>query len=581
MALALIGFALSGCSLWNTNLSGGTTSNETWNSVLKADNDHFKCPYYQGVSKDKVDYKESYPWEQVNLTKTVDIYFYGEANRQKTNESVFRYFKYATEVPVPAYKVDEGIETHLDNLFRGFPLEVNSIADTMLVPLANANTATGASLRQPLSEIINPDSRWGARSESEIYTMNQSRYFGFNLQKFNPEGAISTDNYPAVIYILYKPDRYALYPPDERAKRSEYKTSKPLYFDVYYSVAKYNEFFKDNCSEPNTRGLTPPWEFGVCRYTKNSTKPANASSGAVATAPSAGNISSGNTANQLEVPRLHRQYTPRCLSSESHIAPPADTEGDSPNERRYSDDIALDTLFSWYLAPKVFSSTIADPAITQKDINDRAKLALMYEAIWPLNGVTGLISSLGGGNVNFTAPGFDVDAFTKQLNITLRQDSGDNIELYSVKSIARNLDKTDPCDCFGQYPLPSQATERLRCAFNHSRYKVDFGEAKRAANREIITPSDTFGERDMGGSNGNRRSLAGLLGELKTEMNKIGADGLISGANIDRYISPNIASKPANTAPSAPITPKYEGAHPFVDYKIGILDWPWCWFMPE
>ena len=576
----IFGTILSGCSFISQTLSPNdySGSSQTWNSVLGADNDHFKCPFYQGVTKESVG-DGAYPWEQVNLTKTIDVYFYQKNNRQKTNKNVLRYFKYANEVPIPAYKVDEGVESFVDKKFRGFPLASNSITDSMLIPLVDSDVDAATGLRKPLTEIFNPDTRWGAQSEAEIYTMNESKYFGFKLQEFKPDKNNSTDNYPGVIYVLYRPDRYALYPPELRAtQRAEYKTSKPLYFDVYYSVAKYNKFFEKSCDKPDTGGLTPPWEFGTCRYTKNGTTPTNSSATTVPTAPVGGTLTAGTAQNPQEIARLHRSNNPKCLTSESHIAPPPDTEGDSLNEHAAGYDIALDTLFSWYLAPKIYSDAIADPSITQKTINDRTKLGIMYETIWPLNGVAGLISNLGTGNANFTAPGFNIDAFTKQLNLALKNDTGGDIELYSVKSIARNLDKTDPCDCFAQYPIPSQVTERLRCAFNHSKYKVNFGEIKRASNREIISASGTFGERDQGGSNGSRRELATLLSNLKTEMAKIGTDGIVLGASVDKYINPAIASDPTN---KTPIARGYEGAHPLVDYKNAILDWPWCWFQPE
>ncbi|HLB32497.1 MAG TPA: hypothetical protein VJL27_03000 [Patescibacteria group bacterium] len=574
----IFGTILSGCSFIGQTLSPNdySGSSQTWNSILGADNDHFKCPFYQGVTKESVG-QDSYPWQQVNLTKTIDVYYYQKDNRQKTNKNVIRYFKYANEVPIPAYKVDEGIESHIDNKFRGFPLASNEITNTMLIPLVDSNVDAATGMRQPLTEVFNPDSRWGAQSEAEIYTMNESKYFGFKLQEFKPENNISTDNYPGVIYVLYKPDRYALYPPEMRTtERAEYKTSKPLYFDVYYSVAKYNKFFAKSCDKPDTGGLTPPWEFGVCRYTKNGTTPTNSSAATVPAAPSAGTVNTGEKIPDIAVtPRLHRTTTTKCVSGLSHIAPPADTEGPSANERSLeSQDIALDTIFSWYVAPNVYEDAITKPEITQKSVNDRTKLGLLYESIWPLNGISGLISGGGASGVNFTAPGFNINEFTGELNLKLKNDA-DPIELYNLKAITRNLDPSDQCDCFAQYPRADQVTERLQCAFNHSIYKVTFGDIKRASNREIISAGGTFGERDKGGG-GSGRTLASLLGELKIEVGRIGIGGIKNPP--DPFVNPAIASDPTN---KTPIVRGYESAHPLVDYKNAILDWPWCWFTPE
>lgn len=190
-------------------------------------------------------------WATPDTNKTVDVVF---SDNQSSNLPTYRYFQYAQGVNVPAYRVGEGVNIAIDNTYHG----INTLSGDknplpMLVPI------TKISFRSY------DKNRWSANPEA--YTLGQdylqSAVFGplFNMEGQKPP--------PSVIFVLYEP---SVYWRQSNAAERNYDAA-PMYFDVYYSIDYWNKLNDDKIQAPDItdndiKDLTPPQEFGVCKYSE-------------------------------------------------------------------------------------------------------------------------------------------------------------------------------------------------------------------------------------------------------------------------------------------------------------------------
>ena len=294
---SVAGLVLSGCVL--TDFLGGGGSN-VWNSKLGKLNDEISCPQ-SGVAQDAVASADDskYPWATTGLMNKNDwISVYFKTDRagasHKPGDTTFNYFPLAREFPVTATSVDHAIEIFLDETFDGWDYGTGGQPDTpankawgtLLVPMVTQgdNRKTWTEIRgYGGGSTASSLARWPRSSESEVYFLNDALYCGYKkMSDFDPYVAVSSENFPALIYILYKPEKYALYPNSTERQQARMgdgtsfvNTSAGLLFDVYYSVYHYNRFF----TEPDGKNIktcdikkytlhgidiTPPWQLGTC-----------------------------------------------------------------------------------------------------------------------------------------------------------------------------------------------------------------------------------------------------------------------------------------------------------------------------
>jgi hypothetical protein len=263
--LTVVGFALSGCAL--TDLFSGGNSILNQSKDIGDLNDKVSCPVGGVETPANGAYVvPTTKWDQNDL---IDVTLDKDGNTAPTETNTFKYFRIDQEAKIPAYKLEPGLQTYVDRRFRGNGFKIedteeNKVQNTMFVPLVTQSYKL-------MTNIINPSSRWPRSSQSEIYTMNRSFYFGDTLSDFDYYAPFQWPNVPAIIFILYEPagNGYAQLPPAERQAQVPVDlTSNVMRFDVYYSVAKYNDLYdRKTCQLKGNLTRTPPQQFTYCRST--------------------------------------------------------------------------------------------------------------------------------------------------------------------------------------------------------------------------------------------------------------------------------------------------------------------------
>lgn len=289
----------------------------------------------------------------------------------------------------------------------------------------------------PTAHITNPNqNRWGA--DPEIFVLKKDYLDLFNINKFDYSKPINITNLPAVIFVLYDSPHSSNYFKVDAQERDY--SSKPLYFDAYYSVEIWNAQNNAPAQLPlfaqYMKKDTRADDEGFCKYTlRREITPDN-----FTILQKGINISSTN-------PKI---------PNGSDTGPPSGTDSSfiNPSGDENNGDVKFTLIDS-------IGKSGTDDKITQKSINLWTK--------WEF------IEMLGNGSYSFIPDRQENEQFqNKDLSqlekFVLPLDFQVPVELYSKAAYQRAKDTpySYPYDgCKG-------ALDEEACAYEASYYKVKF-----------------------------------------------------------------------------------------------------------
>lgn len=283
ISLLFLAVFLSGCST-------KTGQTDVYNSQLGSLNEDISCPQSLVPTEQGTDTERNYTttaditdkdqWITVHFKYDIN----GETDTDNPGDYTFNYFPIAENFPIAANSVDKGLEDFVDgrSYLSGLTSAsggTNNWVPTSLLPLITTETGTWTEIVSSTSAVLS------GGIKSEIYTMRVAHYCDdANISQFNPYEAVSANNFPAIIYVLYKPSQYGVFSYGQRSSVttnngiSYQGTAYGMLFNVYYSVYHYNRFFTDEDGEtissceakeykqdPDaTKNLTPPWDLMKC-----------------------------------------------------------------------------------------------------------------------------------------------------------------------------------------------------------------------------------------------------------------------------------------------------------------------------
>lgn len=376
----------------------------------------------------------------------------------------YRYFKYAEGVPIPAYKLVEGVNITVDKKYLGNDSLTKTIQGTNS---HSDDTATPTDLMPVFGRVLDPNlNRWS--SDPELYTLRKDYTVknsedeqedidnGSYLGPYDPlhpeqvlldsSTATSDANPPAAIFVLYEPGTY--WQTDNPATRDH--GTELMYFDVYYSMDQWNSFIdratgEFKAKQDQTPNLIPPNTFGICKY--NSTN--NTGTQTLSSTPAL----SGDDNGSNPLPTLH---TPCTLFGPGHCCDAALTERDCINETVLgtnpipNGDLRF-TLVTMLTNPTY--STLAQADATNDNWNysqPNVNLWVKYE----------FIDMLNSGNATFNIINDKLKPLLEKSQFSAKSNLQVPIWLYSEQAVNTNLAGA----CAGN----------AQCVLAHSRYRVNY-----------------------------------------------------------------------------------------------------------
>jgi len=385
---------------------------------------------------------------------------------------VYRYFRYAEGVSIPAYKLLEGTNITIDKTYKGEsnkPLKTNIARSNS----QDDDTSSPTGLMPVFGRVLNPNlKRWS--SSPELFTLRkdylapnattekedweQEKKYLSSYSYSEPEKLVlaptnkNEKRPPALIFVLYKPSNY--WQTDNRSSREQ--ENELYYFDVYYSIDQWN-IFVNKQSGTVERGNHPdklrlPNEFGICNY--NDTSTSSKTSIVIPKMP----LSYPQDAPDCHPsPTLHRECS--LFAVNGHCCP---SSGDCPQETPISPNPTVDGDLEFTLITMLTNNSYRELAqqdqetykYSQPDVN----LWVKYEFIEMLQNEDATFEVIS----DKLKPLNEKNGFSPKNNLQVP------LWLYSEEAVIANM-----ATC-------KSAEEPQKCVLDHARYKVQY------------TPTETF-----------------------------------------------------------------------------------------
>lgn len=423
----------------------------------------------------------------------------------------YRYFKYAEGVPIPAYKVEEGVNIVVDKKFRGQD-DKKLEKQVMGGNDKKDDTAAPTNIAPILARVLNPiRSRWSANPE--IYTLREdylndnandekdrkdninsnnnllSQYDFKNPEQMlievsrakSPNAVIDPKNLPpAVLLVLYQPATY--WQTDDITKRDN--SAAPMYFDAYYSIDNWNLFVNKNTGVVGDHPdkLNPPNNFGICKYENP-----------LATSLSITLLQNGTPKGDADILNnsLPTKHQEQCRNNVGHCCSSIDKQtGDCLQETEiYAPQPTVDQDVKFTLIDLLKNSQWAKDASefeveSQKPSQPDVNLWTKYE----------FIEMLQGNNLTFQQ--------TNNYQKPLKDKGSDS---FSPKSNLRVPEWLFSKDAFNAN-ISSECANDVKCALAHSKYRVSFvnGDKKNVFyhNRALVHENKIYERSDSHDSSG-------------------------------------------------------------------------------
>jgi len=384
---------------------------------------------------------------------------------------VYRYFRYAEGVSIPAYKLLEGTNITIDKTYKG----ENSKPLKTKIARTNSqddDTSSPTGLMPVFGRVLNPNlKRWS--SNPELFTLRkdyltpndtteeedweQGKNYLSSYSYSEPEKLVlePTDKNekrpPALIFVLYKPSNY--WQTNNRSSREQ--ENELYYFDVYYSIDQWNIFVdkQNGTVEQNNHPdkLRLPNEFGICNYNKTPTpKPS-------ITIPEMPFSYPQDEQGCHPSPTLHKECSLFAVNGHCCVS-----SGDCPQETPISPNPTVDGDLKFTLITMLTDSVYT--ALAQKD-KEEYKYSQPDVNLWVKHE---FIEMLQNGNATFEV----ISDKLKPLNEKNRFSPKNNLQvplwLYSEDAVKQNMGACKP------------ANEPQKCVLDHARYEVQY------------TPTETF-----------------------------------------------------------------------------------------
>lgn len=389
------------------------------------------------------------------------------------NNPVYRYFRYAEGVSIPAYKLLEGTNVTVDKTYKGDPskpLETTINRTNGQIE----DTPSPTSLMPVFGRVLNPNlKRWS--SNPELFTLRkdylienqkteeddlESKDYLSSYEIESPEKLVldgvptnGDKKPPALIFVLYEPSSY--WQTDNRKNRVNDNTL--YYFDVYYSIDQWNMFVNkqsgDVKKDNHPDGLRLPNDFGICKY-NDSTSGANP-----ITISQSSQIPPQDEPGHNPFPTRHIECG--LFGFSGHCCGPG---GDCHEETPIPPNLTVEGDMKFTLITMLTDSAYKE--IAEKD-KERNKYTQPDVNLWVKHE---FIEMLQSGNATFEVvsdklkPLMEKNMFSPKNNLQVPQ------WLYSEEAVNANM---DACTL---EPDPEQ------CVLDHSRYKVQY----------TLSPLDTY-----------------------------------------------------------------------------------------
>ena len=464
--------------------------------------------------------KDDKPFESYYDNQPIDVSTMQNVLAELTpsdSNPVYRYFRYAEGVSIPAYKLLEGTNVTVDKTYKGDtsrPLETT-------INRTNGqkyDTPSPTSLMPVFGRVLNPNlKRWSSNPElftlrkdyltpnelTEQRDLEQKNYLS-SYDINGPENLVldgATTNGdkkpPALIFVLYEPSSY--WQTDDRKNRVNDNTL--YYFDVYYSIDQWNMFVNkqsgDVKKDNHPDGLRLPNDFGVCKY-NDSASVANP-----ITIFQTSRISPQDESGHNPFPTRHIECG--LFGFSGHCCGPG---GDCREEVPITPKPTVDGDLEFTLITMLTDSFYT--ALAQKD-QEKYKYSQPDVNLWVKHE---FIEMLQSGDATFAVTSDKL----KPLNEKNRFSPKNNLQvpqwLYSEEAVKENMGLCRSVTY----------TDFAQCVLDHSRYKVQY----------TLSPLDAYY---------HNRTLI-----------------------VDDTIYERVASPATSNGARA---------------QSAIPDWIWCWFTPE